>query len=95
MPCPASPPFCQISRRWVAAPVPVSLLHEYDALGNLERSGLDVSGNGAPLDLASNDRIDETEQRIRSVHDPRFHYIRTLSTGPTPVRLGRHPISIR
>jgi N-sulfoglucosamine sulfohydrolase len=40
--------------------------------------------------FAARDRIDETEQRIRSVHDPRFHYIRTLSTGPTFASLNRY-----
>ena len=40
--------------------------------------------------FAARDRIDETEQRIRSVHDPRFHYIRTLSTGPTFSSLNRY-----
>jgi N-sulfoglucosamine sulfohydrolase len=40
--------------------------------------------------FAARDRIDETEQRIRSVHDQRFHYIRTLSTGPTFASLNRY-----
>lgn len=40
--------------------------------------------------FAARDRIDETVQRIRSVHDERFHYIRTLSTGPTFASLNRY-----
>ena len=40
--------------------------------------------------FAARDRIDETEQRIRSVHDKRFHYLRTLSTGPTFASLNRY-----
>ncbi|QDT54223.1 Choline-sulfatase [Caulifigura coniformis] len=40
--------------------------------------------------FAARDRIDETRQRIRSVHDERFHYIRTLSTGPTFSSLNRY-----
>lgn len=40
--------------------------------------------------FAARDRIDETLQRIRSVHDDRFHYIRTISTGPTFASLNRY-----
>jgi N-sulfoglucosamine sulfohydrolase len=40
--------------------------------------------------FAARDRIDETRQRIRSVHEERFHYIRTLSTGPTFASLNRY-----
>lgn len=40
--------------------------------------------------FAARDRIDETRQRIRSVHERRFHYIRTLSTGPTFASLNRY-----
>jgi arylsulfatase A-like enzyme len=40
--------------------------------------------------FAARDRIDETEQRIRSVHDRRYHYLRTLSTGPTFASLNRY-----
>jgi N-sulfoglucosamine sulfohydrolase len=40
--------------------------------------------------FAARDRIDETVQRIRSVHDRRFHYIRTLSAGPTFASLNRY-----
>ena len=40
--------------------------------------------------FAARDRIDETEQRIRSVHDQRYHYIRTLSTGLTFASLNRY-----
>ncbi len=40
--------------------------------------------------FAARDRIDETQQRIRSVHDKRFHYIRTLSSGPTFASLNRY-----
>jgi arylsulfatase A-like enzyme len=40
--------------------------------------------------FAARDRIDETEQRIRSVHDARYHYIRTISTGPTFASLNRY-----
>lgn len=40
--------------------------------------------------FAARDRIDETLQRIRSVHDGRFHYIRTISTGPTFASLNRY-----
>lgn len=40
--------------------------------------------------FAARDRIDETVQRIRSVHDRRYHYIRTFSTGPTFASLNRY-----
>lgn len=40
--------------------------------------------------FAARDRIDETIQRIRSVHDERYHYVRTLSTGPTFTSLNRY-----
>lgn len=40
-------------------------LFEYDALGNVVRSGLDVDNNGT-LDLASNDRISDTEISVDS-----------------------------
>lgn len=40
--------------------------------------------------FAARDRLDETLQRIRSVHNERFHYIRTFSTGPTFASLNRY-----
>ena len=40
--------------------------------------------------FAARDRIDETVQRIRSVHDARFHYIRTFTSGPTFASLNRY-----
>ena len=40
--------------------------------------------------FAARDRIDETVQRIRSVHDARYHYIRTYSQGPTFASLNRY-----
>lgn len=40
--------------------------------------------------FAARDRIDETQQRIRSVHEQRYHYIRTLSSGPTFASLNRY-----
>jgi len=40
--------------------------------------------------FAARDRIDETVQRIRSVHDARFHYIRTFTKGPTFASLNRY-----
>ena len=40
--------------------------------------------------FSARDRIDETQQRIRSVHDERFHYIRTISSGPTFASLNRY-----
>ena len=40
--------------------------------------------------FAARDRIDETEQRLRSVHDGRYHYIRTFSEGPTFASLNRY-----
>lgn len=40
--------------------------------------------------FAARDRIDETVQRIRSVHDERFHYIRTFTKGPTFTSLNRY-----
>ncbi len=40
--------------------------------------------------FAARDRIDETVQRIRSVHDARFHYIRTYTAGPTLASLNRY-----
>jgi hypothetical protein len=40
--------------------------------------------------FAARDRIDETVQRIRSVHDERYHYIRTYTPGPTFASLNRY-----
>ncbi len=40
--------------------------------------------------FAARDRIDETVQRIRSVHEERFHYIRTYTEGPTFASLNRY-----
>lgn len=40
--------------------------------------------------FAARDRIDETVQRIRSVHDGRFHYIRTFTLGPIFASLNRY-----
>lgn len=40
--------------------------------------------------FAARDRIDETVQRIRSVHEERFHYIRTYTPGPTFASLNRY-----
>lgn len=40
--------------------------------------------------FAARDRIDETVQRIRSVHDARYHYIRTDTPGPTFASLNRY-----
>jgi arylsulfatase A-like enzyme len=40
--------------------------------------------------FAARDRIDETVQRIRSVHDERFHYLRNYTDGPTFASLNRY-----
>jgi arylsulfatase A-like enzyme len=40
--------------------------------------------------FAARDRIDETVQRIRSVHDERYHYTRTFTVGPTFASLNRY-----
>lgn len=40
--------------------------------------------------FAARDRIDETLQRIRSVHDRRYHYIRNHAAGPTFASLNRY-----
>jgi arylsulfatase A-like enzyme len=40
--------------------------------------------------FAARDRIDETVQRIRSVHDSRYHYLRTFTDGPTFASLNRY-----
>ena len=40
--------------------------------------------------FAARDRIDETVQRIRSVHDARYHYIRNFTDGPTFASLNRY-----
>ncbi|MDO8543552.1 MAG: sulfatase [Opitutaceae bacterium] len=40
--------------------------------------------------FAARDRIDETVQRIRSVHDARYHYIRNYTAGPTFASLNRY-----
>lgn len=40
--------------------------------------------------FAARDRIDETVQRIRSVHDRKFHYIRTYTSGLTFASLNRY-----
>ncbi len=47
---------------------------------------------GAPrrYAFAARDRIDEAVQRIRSVHEERYHYIRTISKGPTFASLNRY-----
>lgn len=49
-------------------------------------------GRAAPRQFAfaARDRIDETEQRIRSVHEERYHYIRTYTRGPTFSSLNRY-----
>jgi hypothetical protein len=38
-------------------------LHEYDSLGDLYRTGLDLGGTSGTLDTASTDRINETETK--------------------------------
>lgn len=40
--------------------------------------------------FSARDRIDETAQRVRSARDGRYHYIRTLSRGPTFASLNRY-----
>jgi hypothetical protein len=40
--------------------------------------------------FSARDRIDETVQRIRSVHEERFHYIRNYTEGPTFASLNRY-----
>ena len=40
--------------------------------------------------FSARDRIDETVQRVRSVREDRYHYIRTLSKGPTFASLNRY-----
>ena len=40
--------------------------------------------------FAARDRIDETVQRIRSVHEARYHYLRTYTDGPTFASLNRY-----
>jgi hypothetical protein len=48
-----------------APPDMAPTIYEYDAMGNLFRSGLDIGGNGV-LDLASTDRIHETAVQYES-----------------------------
>ncbi|MBL9208212.1 MAG: sulfatase [Opitutaceae bacterium] len=68
----------------VAAGVPLPLLmHGRTFLGA-------EAGPPRRFVFAARDRIDETVQRIRSVHDERFHYIRTFSKGPTFSSLNRY-----
>jgi arylsulfatase A-like enzyme len=50
----------------------------------------DFAGADRTYAFAARDRIDETVHRIRSVHDQRFHYIRTFSSGPTFASLNRY-----
>jgi hypothetical protein len=40
--------------------------------------------------FSARDRIDETVQRIRSVRDPRYRYIRNFTAGPTFDSLNRY-----
>lgn len=40
--------------------------------------------------FAARDRIDETVQRVRSVHDERYHYLRNYTPGPTFASLNRY-----
>ena len=40
--------------------------------------------------FSARDRIDETVQRIRSVRDARYHYIRNFTPGPTFASLNRY-----
>ena len=47
-------------------------------------------GPAAALRFRARDRIDETVQRIRSVHDERYHYIRNFTAGPTFASLNRY-----
>ena len=42
------------------------------------------------LVFSARDRIDEAVQRIRSVHDGRFHYLRNFTPGPTFASLNRY-----
>ena len=49
-----------------------------------------ATAQGRTYAFAARDRIDETVHRIRSVHDARFHYIRTFSAGPTFASLNRY-----
>jgi N-sulfoglucosamine sulfohydrolase len=49
-----------------------------------------TAGEGRWLAFAARDRIDETVLRIRSVHDKRYHYIRTFTSGPTFASLNRY-----
>ncbi len=63
-------------------PLP-SIMHGRRFLG-------DVVDEPRRFAFAARDRIDETVHRIRSVHDDRFHYIRTLSHGPTFASLNRY-----
>ncbi|MDZ4289400.1 MAG: sulfatase-like hydrolase/transferase, partial [Prosthecobacter sp.] len=50
----------------------------------------DQAESPRPFAFAARDRIDETVQRIRSVHDERYHYIRTFTHGPTFASLNRY-----
>ena len=48
------------------------------------------AGEPRKFAFAARDRIDETVQRIRSVHEERWHYIRTFTAGPTFASLNRY-----
>lgn len=50
----------------------------------------EARGEPRQFAFAARDRIDETEQRIRSVHEQRYHYIRTYTQGPTFASLNRY-----
>ena len=48
------------------------------------------AGRGRPYVFSARDRIDETDLRIRSVHDGRYHYLRNFTPGPTFASLNRY-----
>ena len=55
-------------------------LYEYDALGKIIRSGLDMNGNGQ-LDLASSDRITDTD-RVYQIDEGIWHDVSTTTVYP-------------
>lgn len=67
---------------WAGVPLP-PLLHGRPLVGP-------DAGPPRQFAFAARDRIDETVQRIRSVHDARYHYIRTYTAGPTFASLNRY-----
>jgi YD repeat-containing protein len=57
-------------------------LYQYDEMSQVKRTGLDVDGNGS-LDLALNDRIDDTDQHYEQDNNGGWWLTKIATTYPT------------